>query len=76
MLKEDLLSWKVCYRVLFSLFLTLTHIPLDQEYIPFYRKQSSPSFNKKGKLQLSALHLPKIFCLEYMKYKSPPKECR
>ena len=48
----------------FYSFFILTYVPLD-EYVPFYRKQFSPSFNKTGMLQVFALYLPKCLCLEY-----------
>ena len=54
--KESLLQ-----NFVFSFF-TLTYVPLN-EYIPFCRKQFSLSFNKRGKLQVFALYLPKCLCL-------------
>ena len=45
-------------------------------YFFFCSQQFSPLFNKTGKLQVFVLYLPKYLCLEYTKYKTPPKECR
>ena len=41
-----------------------------------YRKQFSPSFDTKGKLQLTVLYLPKCFILNMEQYKNSPKKCR
>ena len=46
----------------FIFFFTLTSVPLD-EYVPFRRKQFSPSFNKTGDLQVFALYLPQVYPL-------------
>ena len=59
----------------FAISFFVTYVPLNEK-IRFYRQQFSPSFNKTGKLQFSALHLPKCLCLEYVQYTNPPKECR
>ena len=47
----------------FYFFFTLTYVPLN-EYVSFYRKQFSPPFNKKGKLQVFTLYLLQCLCIE------------
>ena len=63
--QEDLLAWKVYYRIYYRIsFFTLTHILLDEQ-IPYYRKHVSLSFSKIAKLQVLAFYLPKFLSLEY-----------
>ena len=47
----------------FCFFFTLAYVPLE-EYVPFYRKRFSFSFNKTGKLQVPVLYLPEYLYLE------------
>ena len=65
-LQEDLLAWKVYYRISFLFFLSRMFHWMNKFLITENRKA----------VKVFALYLPKFLSLEYVKYKNPPTECR